>query len=240
MARIKGMRVYPVDEGVEVWKLDTAKMPLEQTFSDGIIGLEGPGKVRLSIEATRRCRSSTLNLHGARLDLQGFGRFRGVVAARSGSRLPRYLLRAARAPKGTVLHTWLGRRDLNEDALVELTELALRPGSRVTNIVETFRLIRRSRHPCSARMGIPRSSRCRHGRCHGQAACPRPSSAVVSDRTCCTGWWRSTWTISWARSGTRGAGCRPGWRRPYATTWTAAAPTAASSTYPTDPGAWVE
>jgi hypothetical protein len=122
MARIRGLEVYPVTEGVEVWKLGVAQMPVDEALQKELVCLDGPVDLTRGRQS-RWGRRGVRSLKVANLDLDGFGRFRGMVVARSGTRLIRYLLKAARPTRGTVLATWLQGRALGEASMAELGEL---------------------------------------------------------------------------------------------------------------------
>ncbi len=122
MARIRGLEVHPVMEGVEVWQLNVAELPVDEALRRELICLEG------SVDLTRGRKSpwgrrGMRSLTPATLDLDGFGRFRGLIVSRSATRLTQYLLRAARPTTGTVLATWLQSRALDEASMAELGEL---------------------------------------------------------------------------------------------------------------------
>ena len=122
MARIKGLEVHEVMEGVEVWQFGTAHIPLQQALDGELVGVTGPvalGRARPG----RWGRRSIRELRVAALDMEGLGRIRGIVVSRSVTRLTRYLLRAARPTRGTALGTWLQGRDLDEASMAELGEL---------------------------------------------------------------------------------------------------------------------
>jgi hypothetical protein len=122
MAKIKALMVHPVMEGVEVWEQGTAQLPLQQALEGELVSLEGA--VALSRGRPGRWgRRGVRELRLASLDLEGLGRIRGVVVSRSATRLTRYLLRAARPTRRTVLATWLQERELNEASMAELGEL---------------------------------------------------------------------------------------------------------------------
>ena len=122
MARIKGLVVHHVMEGVEVWERGTAQIPLQQAFEGELIGLDGPVQLNRG-RPGRWGRRGIRELRVANLDLEGLGRIRGVVVSRSATRLTRYLLHAARPTRGTALGTWLQGRELNEGSMAELGEL---------------------------------------------------------------------------------------------------------------------
>ncbi len=122
MAKIKGLVVHDVMEGVEVWELGTAQIPLQQAFDGELIGLDGPVQLNRG-RPGRWGRRGIRELRVANLDLEGLGHIRGVVVSRSVTRLTRYLLGAARPTRNTVLRTWLQGRDLNEASMAELGEL---------------------------------------------------------------------------------------------------------------------
>ncbi len=122
MARIRGLEVHDVWEGVQVWRLGVAQMPVDEALEKDLISLEG------SVELNRGRRSpwgrrGVRSLKPATLDLEGFGRLKGLVVSRSATRLTQYLLRAARPTKGTVLATWLQGRPFDEASMAELGEL---------------------------------------------------------------------------------------------------------------------
>ncbi len=122
MARIRGLEVHPVMDGVEVWRLGVAQMPVGEALRKELICLEGV------VDFTRGRKSrwgqrGVRSLKPARLELEGFGRFKGLVVSRSATRLTRYLLQAARPTRGTVLATWLQGRALDEATMAELGEL---------------------------------------------------------------------------------------------------------------------
>lgn len=122
MARIRGLEVHPVEDGVEVWRLGVAQMPVDEALQMDLISLEG------AVDLTRGRRSpwgrqGVRSLKPAILELERFDRFRGLVVSRSATRLARYLLRAARPTKGTALATWLQGRPFDEASMAELGEL---------------------------------------------------------------------------------------------------------------------
>jgi len=122
MARIRGLEVHPVMDGVEVWKYGTARMPLERALRDDIVSLDGNVAVYLG-RRQRRDRRGKMILPLAKLDLEGFGRIRGAVVARSATRLIRYLLQCGRPTRRTALGFWLDGRALDEASMAELGEL---------------------------------------------------------------------------------------------------------------------
>lgn len=122
MARIRGLEVHPVMDGVEVWRLGVAQMPVDEALQKELICLEGAVDLTRG-RKSRWGRRGVRSLRPAYLDLEGFGRFKGLVVSRSATRLTRYLLQAARPTRGTVLGTWLQGRKLDEPSMAELGEL---------------------------------------------------------------------------------------------------------------------